>query len=141
MSPAANTIQLSPKLTGLVMALVGAVFLMLSCIGILLTQAFVERAQRGEAVVVSLHRGPSHPKIEFIGSKGEKIEFYGTGLTSHRVGDRVSVLFLDSDPETSVRLDEPGSLWFLPSVFGVLGGAALVVGLFILLRFKRKPEK
>jgi hypothetical protein len=140
MSPAANTVQLAPKMTGLALALVGAVFLAISSIVIVMTQRFTTVARRAEATVVSLYAGPSHPKIEFIGPTGEKFEFYGSGWTSHRVGDGVHVLFLDSDPEASARLDEPGSIWFLPSMFALLGGGALVVGLLVVLRRKEKSE-
>lgn len=140
MSPSTYTVQLAPRLTGFVLALVGAVFLTVSCITIVMTQGFVSRAQHSEATVVSLYAGTSHPTLEFTDSKGEKFEFHGTGWTSHRMGDRVPVLFLESDPVTSVKIDEPGSLWFLPAMFGLLGGSALLIGLFAILRRKGKSE-
>jgi hypothetical protein len=137
MSPAANTIALTPRVTGVVLAVAGAAFVALSVLGVLNTNSFISRAKRGEATVVSLYAGSSHPKFEFVDPNGEKLSFYGTGWISHRVGDRVPVLFLDSDSRKTVKLDEPGALWFLPGAFGFFGGAALLTGLAVLVRSNR----
>lgn len=134
MSPAANTVQLTPRVTGFVLALAGCVFVALALLITAHTNRFIARASRAEATVVSLYAGSSHPKFEFIDPHGEKLNFYGSGWISHRVGDRVPVLFLENDPHGTAQLGEPGALWFLPGAFVLLGGAALLIGLTVLLR-------
>lgn len=114
----------------LALALAGALFLMIAAVDFARTRDFVSRSQPGEATVVSLYAGTSHPKLTFTDPRGDTIEFYASGWISHRVGERVPVRFLASDPRGSVQVDEPGSLWFLPVLFGLLGSGALIAGLF-----------
>jgi hypothetical protein len=131
MVAATNNIQLSPRLAGVLVSFAGLLFVGISVITSLVTRDFISNAQRAEATVVSLYAGSSHPKLEFVRPDGEKVDFYGSGWISHRVGDRVPVLYLK---DGAAKIDEPGSLWFLPGMFGALGGAALLVSVFMFLR-------
>jgi len=98
---------------------------------------FAHDARRAEGIVVALQAGPAHPKIEFADTNGNKVAFFAGGWISHRVGDRVQVLFLEDAPLATAQLDEPGSRWFLLTIVGTLGGGMLIGGSLILARRRR----
>ncbi len=102
------------------------------------TQRFVERAASAEGTVTELVRSRSSSSssptyrsvVRFTAANGEPIEFestFGSNPPSHRTGDRVTVLY-DPDLPQRARIRSFGSLWFLPLIFGGLGGVLTIVG-------------
>ena len=134
MAVATNNVQLNPRVLGSVLALAGVLFVGIAVVIGVSTREFISNAQGGEATVVSLHAGSAHPKLEFVRADGKTLEFYGSGWISHRVGDRVPVLYEANGTPSSIELDEPSTLWFLPGMFGALGSVAFLVGLYVSLR-------
>ena len=98
------------------------------------TRELLTGGRRVQGTVVKLSAGTSHPAIEFEDARGRKVMFSGNGFVSHRVGERVAVIYRDQDPETSAVLDEPGALWFFDVLTGVLGCAFIVGGVVSTIR-------
>jgi hypothetical protein len=77
--------------------------------------AFVNAAVRVPGRVVALSAGGSHPQIEFVTKKGERVSYpQGGWIAGFRVGDEVTVLYLQDSPRTSASIDRIGAIWFWP---------------------------
>lgn len=99
---------------------------------------FEARSARAEADVVRLVEKADaddrskvyyHPELAFLTPNGEQVSFVasvGSDPPSHRVGERVPILYDPADPRRP-SIDSFGQRWLLPMVFGffgVLGGLA-----------------
>lgn len=78
-------------------------------------------AQHVTGVVTALNAGEAHPEIDFTTRAGKHVSFPAGGLISHEVGDRVRVSYDPKDPLATAQLEESGSLYFLPTIFGTIG--------------------
>ena len=73
---------------------------------------FVREAITANGIVVELKFGTSHPKIEFTLPNNERIAYYQGGLiTGYKVGDKLHVLYLESDPRGTACIDTLGAIW------------------------------
>ncbi len=91
------------------------------------TRAFVRKAERAPGVVVSLNAGGSHPEIEFLAKSGQKIRYPQGGLIfGYKPGDKVLVLYDESDPAKTARVNAIGSIWAATLFLFILG-----LGLFL----------
>jgi len=121
------------------LALGGAVVVGLAALELLSTRDFVARAHRAEGTVVALNAGEAHPEVQFEESeRREPVSFPGNGFgVSHRVGDRVRVLYRREGEVIVAKLDEPSPLWGFPLMTVGTGVALLIGGLYTLRRAHR----
>ncbi len=71
--------------------------------------------------------------VEFedaAGAKRQGTTEAGSGRTSHKVGDRLPILY-DPERPSVIRMDSFGGLWGGPLLIGILGAAFLIVGLLL----------
>jgi len=117
----------------------GMVVLGLSLLELRSIQDFVAHAHRTEGRVVGLTAGPAHSEVRFVDHEtGEAVTFPGNGLgASHRVGERVRVLYLRTDGVMDAHLDERGPLWGFCLLTIGTGVGAMVGGALTLLRRER----
>ena len=72
---------------------------------------FVREASSANGIVVELKFGTSHPKIEFTLPNNEQVTYYQGGLIAgYKIGDKVHVLYLESDPRGTACIDTPGAI-------------------------------
>lgn len=96
---------------------------------------FVKTAAIADGLVTELNAGGSHPNVRFVDASGRSVDFPAGGwISGYRAGQRVRVLYLAKAPERSACLDAWGSVWFIPTLLGVLGATHLAVGLYLLNR-------
>jgi Protein of unknown function (DUF3592) len=77
--------------------------------------AFVNAAVRVPGQVVALNAGGSHPQIEFVTKEGERVSYpQGGWIGGFRVGDHVTVLYLEKSPRKTASIDRTGAIWFWP---------------------------
>jgi hypothetical protein len=77
------------------------------------TRQFLDAANKAPGVVVALNAGGSHPQIEFLTPKGERVSYPQGGLIAgFKVGDKVTVLYLADSPRTSATVNRTGAVWF-----------------------------
>lgn len=94
------------------------------------TRRLVDTGDRAVGAVIALYAGAtSHPEIEFKDSAGHIVRFPGNGFVSHRVGDRVEVLFRAQNPVGTAVLNEPGALWSFDIADGLLGAVMVIASL------------
>jgi len=99
--------------------------------------AFLREASGVPGTIVSLNAGPAHPNVEFTTSVGQTIQFSENGWISYRVNDRVRVLYDPADPEHTAWVDDPGALWFAPSLLTGLGLFAWLLGALAATKLRR----
>jgi hypothetical protein len=119
------------------MVLTGIVVLGFGVLEFLSIRDFAVHAQHAEGVVVALTAGPAHSEVQFFDPEtGKQETFLGNGWgASHRVGDRVKVLWLRREGGVlDAQLDEPGPLWGFNVHTGITGVVLLIGGLVVLLR-------
>ncbi|TGN38503.1 DUF3592 domain-containing protein [Marinobacter confluentis] len=76
-----------------------------------------------------------YPVVQFEDATGRPIEFRsssGSNPASYNVGEKVPVLYTPGEPE-SARINGFFSLWGLPLIVGILGGAFFLVGVLMIL--------
>ena len=117
----------------------GAVVIWLAALELSSIQDFVAQAHRAEGTVVALNAGTAHPEVRFEEpDRGEPVSFPGNGFgVSHRVGDRVRVLYLREGRVLDARLDEPSPLWGFALMTVGTGAVLLIGGGYTLLRAYR----
>lgn len=86
---------------------------------------------RVEGTIVDFTTGETAaPIVEYVHPEGATRRVTG-GVSSNpragEIGDRVPVLINPEDPEI-VRLGTPLELWFLPGIFGFIGGVFAIIG-------------
>jgi hypothetical protein len=117
---------------GAVFGGIGLIFLAIAAATFVSQQRFAAGAVRAEGTIVD---DPGRPHVRFeAGSRA--FEFWGSTKSSppvYRAGDKVSVLYPASSPE-SAQIDSFFESYFLPTLmggiglpFGVIGGAFLFV--------------
>ena len=134
----------------LVLAVVGAVFLVLGIRNFVRTRRFVGRASSATGTVTDVKMrtstshtgdGPSmrtyrYPIVRFQTQDGRTVEFEsktGTSSFSQGPGEQVEVLYDPLKPEEA-RIKTFMMLWFAPLIFSVLGFFMFVFGtLFTLI--------
>lgn len=92
------------------------------------TRAFLDAAVAVPGRVVALNAGGSHPQIEFLNRKGERISYpQGGWIAGYKVGDQVNVLYLENSPNPRETIDRVGAIWSLPIFFlGMVTGFPLI---------------
>lgn len=76
-----------------------------------------------------------YPVVEFRDATGRPFEFRsssGSNPASYSVGESVPVLYAPGKPESG-RINGLFSLWGLPLIIGILGGAFFLVGVLMIL--------
>jgi hypothetical protein len=92
--------------------------------------AFIRNAAAAEGTVVELSAGGSHPQIEFITAAGEQVSYpQGGFIFGYKLGDRVPVRYLPSDPRGTASIGTVGALWFAPLLLTILGGLFAIAAL------------
>lgn len=131
-----SSTRLVATIRGAALAVLGAIVLGFAVIELMSIYAFVENARRTEGLVVALTAGPAHSQVQFVDPHtGEQNTFPGNGLgASHRVGDRVMVLWLRRDGVIDARLNEPGPLWGFSFLTGATGLILMIGGVLVLRR-------
>lgn len=124
-----------------------AVLMVVGCLALIITtfviadkRQFLASAQRAPGVVERLSAGNAHPNIRFTSPQGRSIAFPEGGWISARKGQQVQVLFLAEDPERTACLDDPGAIWFGPSMLGGLGLLQLLGGGIALVIRRRRAQ-
>ena len=130
---------------------VGLVFLLIALSTAVHRVEFIHAAQRTEGTVIEMR--PTHHSRYGAGSMFPVFRFTaGDGLmymvvsdvyvrpTAFRVGERVTVLYMQGHPETA-RIDAFTPLWLSTLVPGIVGAAFFCVpGLLLLGRFGRRQK-
>lgn len=76
------------------------------------TRDFLAAAVTAPGRVVALNAGSSHPEIEFVTRKGERVSYpQGGWIGGYRVGDKVTVLYLENSPNPQATIDRTGAIW------------------------------
>jgi hypothetical protein len=122
----------SERIQGMVMGAAGIGMLVISVLVGYAKSQFLEHARRAEGTVTALEAGTSHLRIEFVDDLGNRVMFPGNGWVSHRVGDRVQVVYSKDDPIPTAELDEPGSIWSWTTSIAVIGFALTAAGAYTL---------
>jgi hypothetical protein len=99
--------------------------------------AFLRDASGVIGTIVSLNAGTAHPNVEFTTSLGQTIQFSENGWISYGVNERVRVLYDPADPEHTAWVDDPGAVWFAPSLLAGLGFFAWLLGALAATRLRR----
>ncbi len=103
------------------------------------TSSFIGRAVEADGEVIDLDRSRSsssssttyRPVVAFTAATGKRVEFtssVGSSPPSHRVGERVKVLYQPADPQ-SARLKSFFHLWFGFLIVFALGLVFAAIGL------------
>ncbi len=119
--------------------IIGLVFVLLAVIGLLTATVFGlltlndGKTAHADGVIVGLKnlsgRTPN-PVIAFIASNAEPVTFTNAVASSNwKVGDHQPLVYNPARPSEAV-IDEIGGRWFLSFLFGLLGGAFLLLGIF-----------
>lgn len=81
-------------------------------ISISVTREFLDQAVTAPGRVVALNAGGSHPQIEFTNSRGELVSYpQGGWIGGYKVGDTVTVLYLENSPNPQATIDRFGAIW------------------------------
>jgi Protein of unknown function (DUF3592) len=129
----------SERTQGAILGVVGLCVLGLSIFAYQLKSEFLRHAQRAEGTVTALTAGNSHVLVEFNDRAGNRIEFPGNGWISHRVGERVHVVYSEDNPIPTAQLDEPGAIWSWTWSLAIIGCALSVTGVYT-FRKRRGPN-
>ncbi|SIT42944.1 conserved hypothetical protein [Paraburkholderia piptadeniae] len=94
------------------------------------TRAFLGSAVTAPGRVVALNAGGSHPQIEFVTRRGERVSYpQGGWIAGYKVGDKVNVLYLESSPRSSATIDRVGAVWELAIYFAFMSIVIPLIGL------------
>jgi hypothetical protein len=88
------------------------------------------------------HGRSSAPQVEFTTADGQHVQFQSNLSSSppaYDVGEHVGVVYAPASPGDA-RIDTPFQLWFLPGLFGGLGGLFAAIG-FGILGFSRHARR
>jgi hypothetical protein len=95
------------------------------------TQSWLDASEHGQGVVVDLSgTGSQAPVIRFTTPDGTEHTFTDSLASKpprYRLGDQVAIRYATADPADAI-VDSFISLWFVPTVIGILGVAATGVG-------------
>ncbi len=129
MSENVNTTGDLNNLKAILIVIVGAIIILASLLWGFSSRQFISSAAVAKGVVTKLDAGGSHPEIQFLTNAGEKIEYPQGGLIGgYQVGDRVSVLYDEKNPQTAV-VNSFGALWGFPLLAFILGIWFIIAGL------------
>jgi hypothetical protein len=129
------------KVVGWSFGVLSIIFLVVSFFTFLGTRRFVNSAARAEGTVVKLVERHDNggttfrPVFVFRDSNDCEHEIFstvGTYPPTHKVGEKVSVLY-DSEKPQNAALDGFFDLWLLPLVFGLIGVVQMIGSVVCLL--------
>ena len=128
-----------PWLFGAVFGTVGIGLLVVALVTLQTTRAFRREALRAEGTVIAIESGK--PVVEFVDRDGRAQRVVG-GVSSdppaYEVGERTMVRYRLGQPEHA-RIDGFLESWFVPMLFGGLGGIfALIGGGFLVSGLRRR---
>lgn len=87
---------------------------------------FLSHAQKAAGVVKFLNAGGSHPEIEFTTKSGEVVSYPQGGMMSgYEPGQAVEVFYNAENPSLTPVIDDPGAIWGMATLIGVIGLAFL----------------
>ena len=127
-----TTPLVSERAQGLVLGMVGLGVIGLSVFVGNVTADFLRSARRAEGTVTALEAGNSHVRVEFMDQSGRRVVFPGNGWISHRVGERVPVVYSDDNPTATAHLDEPGSVWSWTVSLAAIGVGLSLTGTYLI---------
>ncbi|CAG9269044.1 conserved hypothetical protein [Paraburkholderia unamae] len=85
------------------------------------THEFLHVANKAPGVVVALNADGSHPQIEFTNKRGDHISYPQGGLIfGYRIGDSVTVLYLENSRNPRATIDQFGAVWELSIYFTLM---------------------
>jgi hypothetical protein len=120
----------SERVQGTLLGVAGLCVIGLAIFAWHLKTEFLRHAQRAEGTVTALKAGTSHVLIEFNDHAGNRIEFPGNGWISHRVGERVPVVYSEDNPIPTAQLDEPGAIWGWTGSLAFIGSVLSLTGAY-----------
>ncbi len=141
------------KLVSVLFSTIGVGMLAVSVFIFSNTSGFISRAVEADGEVIDLDRSRSsssssttyRPVVAFTTATGKRIEFtssVGSSPPSHRVGERVKVLYQPGDPQ-SARIKSFFHLWFGFLIVFALGLVFAAIGLtmiFVRTRGRKRAE-
>jgi hypothetical protein len=111
-----------PRLKAILFLGIGIIFLLFCAWSAFYTREFLKVAEAVPGKVVALNAGGSHPQIEFVTRKGERISYpQGGWIFGMKVGDKVTVLYRPDAPWDAPSIDRFGAVWSLALFTLVLG--------------------
>lgn len=122
----------------------GGVFLCVALILAIKTAHFVSAAAHAQGDVVSLQLGQKAgvaPHVRFNAADGSAVEFtsgVASNPPSHRVGERVTVLYDPANPHHA-EIEDFFTLWSSSAAFGAVGLVVLLIGL-LGFTMRQQPE-
>ncbi len=136
------------SIIGLVFSIVGLPFLVISIFVGVANYKFIHTADRAQGKVVELISSQDsegsrtyRPKVSFQSTNGESHEYIsssGTNPPAHKVGDKVTLYYENSNPDNA-KIDSFMDLWFLPAIMGLLGVIFFGIGgCIIMFQIKKK---
>lgn len=118
------------RASGVFFIAIGALVLAVAIVLAINTSDFIQQATRAEGVVVESKSGGRHIMVEFVDASGKKVSSpQGGWISGNKVGDKVTILYEREAPRATASLDATGTLWFGPSIAGILGLGCLVGGI------------
>ncbi|EIF30668.1 Protein of unknown function (DUF3592) [Burkholderia sp. Ch1-1] len=101
------------------------------------TKDFLYAAVKAPGRVVPLNARGSHPQIEYVNKKGERVSYpQGGWIAGYKVGDRVTVLYLEYSPNPRPTIGRVGAIWFPSILLTAFVVGIPAIGLFNLLIVK-----
>lgn len=107
------------------------------------TRQFLEAAIKAPGVVIALTAGGSHPQIEYTNLRGERVSYPQGGLIfGFRVGDKVTVLYLEDSLNPQETIDKFGAIWefSISFAFFVIGLPLIAFGKIVDSKLKKRKE-
>jgi hypothetical protein len=120
----------------------GLLFLTVAICSVQSTRTFLGQASTARGTVIDMVRRQSNdsdtyaPVVRFSTEMGETIEFTSSTSSNppgYRTGESVEILYRPIAPRDA-RINDFGSLWASPLMFGTLGSVFFSIGAGILLR-------
>ncbi len=116
--------------------IIGKVFLTLGLAGLVAAAgfAFLEvrsaRSSTADGIIIGFNYGPV---VQFTAQGGQTAQFVSAIRSSFRqVGEHVPVAYAPDSPGDA-KIDAFAGRWFLPGLFGILGGVFSLVGAALLI--------
>jgi Protein of unknown function (DUF3592) len=120
----------------LALKIIGKVFLTLGLAGLVAAAgfAFLElrsaRSATADGIIIGFNYGPV---VQFTSQDGQTAQFVSAVRSSLRqVGEHVPVAYAPDSPGDA-KIDAFAGRWFLPGLFGILGGVFSFVGTALLI--------
>lgn len=136
------------KIRNVITWVLGIVLLVMAAYLFWSTKLFISRAMVTQGVVVENVRNYSDdsytysPVIQFNTEDGRNVEFkskMGSSSPTYSVGEKVEIFYEPNEPEHA-KINSFMSLYFFPTILGVMGGV-MILGKLAMMLFRRLGKK